>query len=110
MSVEENFLGTHQHLRRHYGLHHQTAGAGIHHADGAQRQEGYGLHGIAQPGGIVWIVGCQRADERFMQRAEQRSRGERRVLRRQMAGPHRGIDFGLQSRRRSRGGLRAATR
>ena len=36
----------------------------------------------------------QRPDQRFMQRAEQRGRGERGVLRRQMSGADRGVDPG----------------
>ena len=81
-----------QRLRRQHRLHHEAAGARIHHADGAQRQQRHGLHGIAQLAGIVEIVGRERTDQRFMQRAEQRGRGERGVLRRQMSGAHRGID------------------
>jgi hypothetical protein len=43
-------------------------------------------------GRIVEIVRRQRPDQRFMQRAEQRGRRERGVLRRQMPGAHRGVD------------------
>ncbi len=44
--------------------------------------------------GILEIVGRERPDQRFMQRAEQRGGGERGVLRRQMTGAHGGVDAG----------------
>ena len=77
-------------------LHHEAAGASVHHADGAQRQQRDGLHGVAQPGGIVQILGRQRTDERFMQCAEQRCSGERCILRRQVTSAN-GAGVGLVS-------------
>src|SRR5882724_12473931 len=42
------YLGPHQRLGRQHRLHHEAAGAGIHHADRAERQQRHGLHGVAQ--------------------------------------------------------------
>ena len=81
-----------QRFRRQHRLHHETAGAGVHHADRAQRQQCHGLNGVAQPPGVVHIVRRQRPDQRFMQRAEQRGSRDRRVLRWQMTGADRGVD------------------
>ena len=71
-----------QRLGRQHRLHHEAAGAGVHDADGAQRQQRDGLDGVAKLCGIVQIVGRQWADQRFMQRAEQCGGRQRGVLRR----------------------------
>ena len=51
---------------------------------------------VAQFAGIVHGIGRQRADQRFMQRAEQRGGGQRGILRRQMPGTDRGVDPGRE--------------
>ena len=73
-------------------LHHEAAGARVHHADGAQCQQRHRLNGVAQFRRIVQMLGRQRSDEGFVQRAQQGGRGELGVLRGQMAGAHGGFD------------------
>ena len=46
-TFRDHALGSHQRLRRQHRLHHEPARTRIHHADGAQRQQRHGLHGIA---------------------------------------------------------------
>jgi hypothetical protein len=59
-------LRANQRFRGQHGLNHEAAGAGVHHADRAQRQQRDSLNRVAQPGGIFYIVWRQWPDQRFM--------------------------------------------
>ena len=98
-----------QRLRRHYGLHHETAGAGIHHADGAQRQQRYGLHGIAQLGGSSILSGAS-GPTRDSCSAPSSAVAANAVSCAGRWPARTAASIRLRSRRRSRGGWRAATR
>jgi len=73
-------------------MHHKAAGAGVHHADRAQRQQRHRLHGVAQFCRIVEIIRRQGSYERFVNRSKQRACRQCGVLRRQVPGAHRGPD------------------
>jgi hypothetical protein len=93
-SASELLLRADQRLRGQHRLYHEAAGTGVHHADSAQCQQRDGLNGVTQSGRVFPIVRRQWPDEGFMQRAKQRGGGQRGILRRQMAGAHRGFDPG----------------
>ena len=63
----------------------QAPRAGVHHTDCAQGKQRYGLHGVAQPGGIVEIVRRERPNQCFMQCSQQGRGRKLGVLRRQMS-------------------------